>query len=405
MSYLHFLRENARWLAAGFLMTFFSIYGQTTFISLSAGDIRREYGLSHGGFGTIYMIATLASALTLTRAGQVVDRYSVRRVAMVVIPMLAIGAIAMGFCHHVALLLPVIYLLRLFGQGMMVHTAYTGTARWFSAQRGRALSVIILGHNAGDALMPILFVSVAGAIGWRNGWLLAAASLLFFALPLVSSLAAVNRTPRASDPTPRVSDARDWKRSEVIRDPYFYLLMLAVMAPSFIVTVIFFHQVYLVESRGWSMEAFAASFAVSAAVNSCFTLLVGQLIDRFSGVSLLPFVLLPLGAACLVLGSIDAQWSAFAFMALLGVSNGLSTTLFGAVWPEIYGLKNLGSIRALVVSASVLASAVGPGLTGYLIDLGVSYPGQILAMGLYCVGVSFLMVPVSRFLGKRRLQA
>lgn len=405
MSYLHFLRENARWLAAGFLMTFFSIYGQTTFISLSAGDIRREYGLSHGGFGTIYMIATLASALTLTRAGQVVDRYSVRRVAMVVIPMLAIGAIAMGFCHHVALLLPVIYLLRLFGQGMMVHTAYTGTARWFSAQRGRALSVIILGHNAGDALMPILFVSVAGAIGWRNGWLLAAASLLFFALPLVSSLAALNRTPRASDPTPRVSDARDWKRSEVIRDPYFYLLMLAVMAPSFIVTVIFFHQVYLVESRGWSMEAFAASFAVSAAVNSCFTLLVGQLIDRFSGVSLLPFVLLPLGAACLVLGSIDAQWSAFAFMALLGVSNGLSTTLFGAVWPEIYGLKNLGSIRALVVSASVLASAVGPGLTGYLIDLGVSYPGQILAMGLYCVGVSFLMVPVSRFLGKRRLQA
>lgn len=405
MSYLHFLRENARWLAAGFLMTFFSIYGQTTFISLSAGDIRREYGLSHGGFGTIYMIATLASALTLTRAGQVVDRYSVRRVAMVVIPMLAIGAIAMGFSHHVALLLPVIYLLRLFGQGMMVHTAYTGTARWFSAQRGRALSVIILGHNAGDALMPILFVSVAGAIGWRNGWLLAAASLLFFALPLVSSLAAVNRTPRASDPTPRVSDARDWKRSEVIRDPYFYLLMLAVMAPSFIVTVIFFHQVYLVESRGWSMEAFAASFAVSAAVNSCFTLLVGQLIDRFSGVSLLPFVLLPLGAACLVLGSIDAQWSAFAFMALLGVSNGLSTTLFGAVWPEIYGLKNLGSIRALVVSASVLASAVGPGLTGYLIDLGVSYPGQILAMGLYCVGVSLLMVPVSRFLGKRRLQA
>ncbi|MEZ5805327.1 MAG: MFS transporter [Rhizobiaceae bacterium] len=405
MSYLHFLRENARWLAAGFLMTFFSIYGQTTFISLSAGDIRREYELSHGGFGTIYMIATLASALTLTRAGQVVDRYSVRRVAMVVIPMLAIGAIAMGFSHHVALLLPVIYLLRLFGQGMMVHTAYTGTARWFSAQRGRALSVIILGHNAGDALMPILFVSVAGAIGWRNGWLLAAASLLFFALPLVSSLAALNRTPRASDPTPRVSDARDWKRSEVIRDPYFYLLMLAVMAPSFIVTVIFFHQVYLVESRGWSMEAFAASFAVSAAVNSCFTLLVGQLIDRFSGVSLLPFVLLPLGAACLVLGSIDAQWSAFAFMALLGVSNGLSTTLFGAVWPEIYGLKNLGSIRALVVSASVLASAVGPGLTGYLIDLGVSYPGQILAMGLYCVGVSFLMVPVSRFLGKRRLQA
>lgn len=403
MFYLHFLRENARWLAAGFLMTFFSIYGQTTFISLSAGDIRHEYGLSHGGFGTLYMIATLASAITLTKVGQMVDRYSVRKVAIVVIPMLAAGTIAMALSHHLAALLVTIYLLRLFGQGMMVHTAYTGTARWFSAQRGRALSVIILGHNAGDAVMPLLFVTIAGAVGWRNGWLLAAATLLLLALPLVSRLSSVNRTPRSSDPTQRVSDARDWTRREVVRDPYFYLLMLAVMAPSFIVTVVFFHQVYLVESRGWSMEAFAASFAVGAAVNSGFTLLSGQLIDRFSGVSLLPIVLLPLGAACLVLGTVELQWSAFAFMALLGVSNGLSTTLFGAVWPEIYGLKNLGSIRALIVSASVLASAIGPGLTGYLIDRGVNYPGQIVTMGLYCIGVSLLMVPVSRFLSRRRL--
>lgn len=403
MFYLHFLRENARWLAAGFLMTFFSIYGQTTFISLSAGDIRQEYGLSHGGFGTLYMIATLASAITLTKVGQMVDRYSVRKVATVVIPMLAAGTIAMALSHHLAVLLVTVYLLRLFGQGMMVHTAYTGTARWFSAQRGRALSVIILGHNAGDAVMPLLFVTIAGAVGWRNGWLLAAATLLLLALPLVSRLSSVNRTLRSSDPVQRVSDARNWTRREVVRDPYFYLLMLAVMAPSFIVTVVFFHQVYLVESRGWSMEAFAASFAVGAAVNSGFTLLSGQLIDRFSGVSLLPIVLLPLGAACLVLGIVDLQWSAFAFMALLGVSNGLSTTLFGAVWPEIYGLKNLGSIRALIVSASVLASAIGPGLTGYLIDRGVNYPGQIVTMGLYCVGVSLLMVPVSRFLSRRRL--
>ena len=224
-------------------------------------------------------------------------------------------------------------------------------------------------------------------------------------IALVYRLAAVNRAPRASDPVPRVSDARDWTRGEVARDPYFYLLMLAVMAPSFIVTVIFFHQVYLVESRNWSMEAFAASFAVSAAVNTGFTLLSGQLIDCFSGVSLLPFVLLPLGAACLVLGFVEAQWSAFAFMALIGVSNGLSTTLFGAVWPEIYGLKNLGSIRALVVSFSVLASALGPGLTGYLIDLEISYPAQIVAMGCYCAAVSGLMIPVSRRLAKRRLEA
>ncbi|MCO5071264.1 MAG: MFS transporter [Rhizobiaceae bacterium] len=404
MSYFQFLRENARWLSAGLLMTFFSIYGQTTFISLSAGDIRSEYGLSHGEFGSLYMAATLASALTLPRLGQIVDRYSVAKVAMLVIPMLAIATVVMAVSHHVVVLLIALYLLRLFGQGMMVHTAYTGAARWFSAQRGRALSVVILGHNAGDAVMPIVFVTLAGLVGWRNGWLLATATLLCMALPLTTWLAAVNRTPRKSDPTPRHIDARDWTRAEVIRDPYFYFLLLAVMAPSFIVTVIFFNQVYLVQLRGWSMEAFAASFAVSAFVNSGFTLLSGQLIDRFSGVSLLPIVLLPLGAACVLLGMVEGQWGAFAFMAMIGVSNGLSTTLFGAVWPEVYGLKNLGSIRALIVSFSVLGSALGPGLTGYLIDQNVSYPGQIVAMGVYCVAISLLMLHVSRVLA-RRVQA
>jgi sugar phosphate permease len=395
MQYLAFLRDNARWLAGGFLLTFFSTVGQTSFISLSAGSIRGEYSLSHGEFGTAYMIATLASALTLPRLGQVVDRHSVRKVTLFVVPMLAVAALLMAVASHYLLLLFTIYLLRLFGQGMMVHTAYTAIARWFSAQRGRALASAILGHNAGDALFPICFVTIAGGIGWRNGWLVAAGALALVAMPAIAALVAMPRAPRSTDPPPRIVDARDWTRGEVVRDPVFYLAMLGVMAPGFIVTTIFFHQVYLVELRGWSMEAFAASFILSAVVNTAFTLLSGQLIDRFSGVALLPFVLLPLGVACLVLGGMEAQWAAFAFMALLGLSNGLSTTLFGAVWPEIYGLRHLGTIRALVVSASVLASAAGPGLTGFLIDEGVSYPAQILAMGAYCFGISLVLAYVS----------
>lgn len=400
MPFISFVRDNARWLAGGFLLTFFSTFGQTSFISLSAGHIREEYGLSHGQFGSIYMAATLASALTLPRLGQLVDRYSARRIALCVVPMLAVAALAMGLSHHFILLFVAIYLLRLFGQGMMVHAAYTATARWFSAQRGRALSTIILGHNAGDAVMPILFVAITAAIGWRQSWFLAAA-LLLVALPSIAMLVGVDRTPRATDPAPRIVDARDWTRAEVIRDPFFYLILLGVMVPAFIITTVFFHQVYLVELRGWSLGVFASSFAVAAIVNTVFTLISGYLIDRFSGVALLPFVLLPLGLACMVLGGFDQQWSAFAFMALLGVSGGLTTTLFGAVWPEVYGLKHLGSIRALIVSASVFASAIGPGLTGYLIDAGVDYQLQILAMGAYCFAVSALLVYVARTVRKR----
>ncbi|MEO9337851.1 MFS transporter [Mesorhizobium sp. SB112] len=395
-AFFSFIRENARWLGGGMLLTFFSTVGQTSFISLSAGHIREEYGLTHGGFGSLYMAATLLSALTLPRLGQIVDRHSVGRVTLFIVPMLAFAACLMAFSQNLFFLFVAIYLLRLFGQGMMTHNAYTAIARWFAAQRGRALSVVVLGHNAGDALFPICFVTLAGIIGWRNGWLVAAAALVLVALPLTFLLVSVNRERRNTDPSPRIVDARDWTRAEVLRDPIFYLAMLGVMAPGFIVTTIFFNQVYLVEIRGWSLELFAASFIVSALVNTAFTLVSGQLIDRFSGVSLLPIVLLPLGLACFVLGGFEAQWSVFAFMALLGISNGLSTTLFGAVWPEIYGLGHLGSIRALVVSAMVFASAAGPGLTGFLIDAGVSYPAQIIVMGFYCLAISVLMIHVSR---------
>ena len=395
MNPLPFLRDNARWLSGGFLLTFFSTTGQTAFVSLSAGHVREEYALSNGGWGLIYMIGTLASALTLPHLGPLVDRLPVRRLVIFVAVMLAAAAAAMALSRHVVLLVVAVYLLRLFGQGMMTHTAYTATARWFSAQRGRALSIVILGHNAGDAVFTNLFVIVALAIGWRNAWLVAAAALLL-ALPLLASLVAVDRTPRASDPVPRVVEARDWTRAEVLRDPVFYLAMLGVMAPPFIVTVTLFHQVYLVELRGWSLEVFASAFIVLAMVNSVFTIVSGQLIDRFSGVALLPFALLPLGLACLVLGFVAAPWAPFAFMALTGMSNGLSTTLFGAIWPEFYGLRHLGAIRSLVVSAGVLASAAGPGLTGYLIDIGVDYPAQIVTMGVYCLLISFVMLYVSR---------
>jgi MFS family permease len=405
MPFLTFLRDNARWLAGGFLMTFFSSVGQTFFISLSAGDIRREYALSHGDFGLIYMAATRGSALTLPKLGQIVDRHPARRVAMIVLPMLAAAAVLMALSHHVVVLALTIYLLRLFGQGMMTHTAMTAIGRWFSAERGRAVSVTTLGHNAGEAVLPLVFVFVAGLVGWRNSWLVAAAILVVVALPAITGLIAMERAPRSTDPVSRKPAVRDWTRAEVLRDPLFYLLLMGVMAPGFIGTTIFFHQVHLVEMRGWSLEVFATSFTFMAAFTIACALIAGQLIDRFSAVALLPSFLVPLGLSCLALAWLDGQWAAFLFMGLLGISYGFSLTLFGALWPEIYGLKHLGSIRAVIVAILVFATAMGPGLTGYLIDRDVSIFAQVAVMGMYCFVMAGLMSVVARRISRRSLPA
>lgn len=97
MAALRFLSKNMRWLAGGFLLMFCSSFGQTFFISLSAGEIRTEYGLSHGQFGLLYMIATLGSALTLPWMGKIVDHFTPAQVTLFTIPMLALGALGMAF--------------------------------------------------------------------------------------------------------------------------------------------------------------------------------------------------------------------------------------------------------------------------------------------------------------------
>jgi MFS family permease len=396
MQILTFLRDNARWVAGGFLLTFFSSFGQTYFISLSAGDIRAEYGLSHGGFGTIYMLATLASAATLPQIGKIVDRISVASTVLLAAPVLAIACILMAWSRSLALLVLAIYLLRLFGQGMFTHIAMTAMGRWFAAQRGRAISLTAIGVNLGEAVFPISFVGVAALIGWRGSWLLAAGVLLVVALPVIYGLLKVERTPQSVVLDPDRPAVRDWTRAEVVRDPLFWASLSGVLAPPFIGTTIFFHQVYLSQLRGWEPSVFAASFAIMSSMTILFALIAGQLVDRFSAIRLLPSFLVPLSLSCFVLASTDAPWGAYAFMALMGISYGFSSTLFGALWPELYGSKHLGGIRSLIVAFMVFATAMGPGLTGALIDAGISYPGQIAAMGVYSVAVIVIMTLVSR---------
>ena len=396
MAFTSFLRENMRWLGGGFALTYFASFGQTFYISLSAGDIRTEYHLSHGEWGGIYMLATLASALTLPWLGQLVDRFSISRIAFAVIVMLALACTLMALSHHLALLVVAIYFLRLFGQGMMTHIAMTAMGKWYAASRGRAVSIASIGANAGEASFPLIFVVLSAVIGWRQTWIAGALVLVIVALPVILALMHKERSPRNTDPVSTRPAVRDWTRSEVLRDPLFWIMLAGVLAPPFIGTTIFFHQVHLVEIRGWSLAMFASSFSLmSVMVISC-ALLAGFLIDRYSAVRILPVYLLPLAAACFVLGGFSAPWSAFAFMTLLGISYGFSTTLFGALWPEVYGTAHLGAIRATIIAVMVFATAMGPGLTGWLIDLGIWYPHQILAMGTYCIMSAFVMFLASR---------
>lgn len=397
---LAFLKRNFRWIGGGFLLTFCSSFGQTFFISASAGEWRAAFSLSHGEFGGIYMAATLASAASLPFVGKIVDIAPERRVVLMTMPVLAAACLLAAYAPSVMVLTIAIFLLRLFGQGMMTHIALTATGRWYAAERGRAISLVVLGHQGGEFILPILFSIVALRFGFQAGWIAGAAALLAVGLPLSYLAYRHPRAPRGEAPT-GAGATRDWTRAEVLRDPYFWPLMTGVLAPPFIGTVIFFHQDYLTELRGWAPTAFAISLSVMAATTTGMALFAGWLIDRIGSLRILPFFLLPLAGACLVAGLTSAPSGLVAFMVLLGVSYGFSSTLFGALWPEIYGTRHLGSIRSVIVSAMVFATAAGPGATGALIDLGVDLPTQLLGLAAYCIAITAVMALVAARLRAR----
>ena len=190
MHFFSFLRENARWVGGAFVMNYFTAFGQTYFISLSAGEIRAEYNLSHGDFGLLYMGATLLSALTLARFGRIVDYKSVVYLVLIVMPLLALATVIMALSHWIVLLFLSLYMLRLFGQGMMSHIAVTAMGRWFNARRGRAVSLSSLGFQVGEASFP-------GVLQAKR---------LFFLFVLASRIHSQTNTPRRDygpEPPPR----------------------------------------------------------------------------------------------------------------------------------------------------------------------------------------------------------
>ncbi|WP_084397336.1 MFS transporter [Henriciella aquimarina] len=401
---LSFLRTNIRWIAGGFLLTFFSSFGQTFFIGVSGGELREKFSLTDGEFGLTYMIATLASALTLPWLGRTLDHMAGRRVVQFVIPSLAAACLLIAFAPNVIIVVLALYMLRLFGQGMMTHTALTETGRWFSANRGRATSLVVPGVQAGTALLPLVFTLLAAALGWQTAWGLAALTLIVFALPAISFLWAVERSPQADQaPGQAGYTARNWTVREVLKDPVFYLLIVCVLAPPFIGTTIFFHQDYLVELRGYADYAFASAFPLMGGTTVIFALVCGHLIDRFGAARLLPFFLLPLATASAVTALLTPLWGIYAFMVLMGISNGFTQTLVGALWPEVYGTKHLGSIRSVVVAFMVMSTSLGPGLSGALIDLGIELPVQLLWMAGWCLVACLALGLIAPVLVRRKL--
>ena len=391
MSYLHFLRSNWLFLLAGFLLTFTSSYGQTYFISIFAGEIKADFGLSDGQWGGIYTIGTTMSAVVMIWAGVLTDRFRVRVLAMGVMVALAAACVAMAVNTSALLLIGVVFALRLTGQGMMSQLGSVAMVRWFEATRGKALSLSSMGFAAGQAVLPVVFVALFAVADWRNLWLLAA-GIVIMTLPLIQALLRQERTPQSMAEQAQVAgmEGRHWKRGEMLRSGLFFLMVPMVIGPAAWGTALFFQQVHLTEVKGWDLVAFVALMPVYTAASVATTFLSGWAIDRFGVSRIVPLQMLPFAISFAMLAYADTIFAAGIGLMIFGVGQGLMATATSTFWAEYFGSRHIGSIKSVIAAVMVFGSAIGPGITGWLIDLGVDFPQQMLPIAVYYVIAALL---------------
>ena len=395
VGYLRFIRENLPFLGTGFLLSFLSSFGQTFFISIFGGEIREAYGLTNGDWGLIYMVGTGVSAAVMVFAGGLADRFRVRTLGILVVLCLAAACLFMAFNTVAALLPLVILFLRFTGQGMTTHVATVAMARWFVATRGRALAVAAFGFFVGEATLPLSMAWLKTFIDWRMLWI-GCAIFAVLACALLYRLLRLERTPQmmASEDHAAGMGGRHWTRAEALRHPLFWAMVPAVMSFSGFGTAFWFHQVHFAEIKGWSHLALVSVFPLGTFTLMFSTVVYGWAIDRFGATRLLPIYLIPLVVAFVLHWYAPSLWWTALAVILMGLAGGGQATLLNACWAEFYGTRHIGSIKSAAAALMVLGSAIGPGLSGWLIDKGVGFEVQQLGYAaIFAFAALILIVP------------
>jgi len=378
----------------GFIFTFFSSFGQSFFLGLFNSSIRETLSITHGQFGSIYASATLLSSFLLIWVGKKIDDINIFKFAFYVTLLLSFSCFFFSKISSIVFLFIAVFLMRFSGQGLMSHTATTTITRYFTISRGKALSAGWFGLSTAEFILPVLIVYLLTITAWQNIWISISILTLIF-LPLASFFLIkkldFDTREQVETGDAEIKEIKQWKRIDVIKDYRFYIVCLNMLAMPWIATGVFVYQSFITEAKEWGSFIIAQSFMVYSILSVVTLLGSGFLIDKFTSRKLLIFMNIPLLISTIILFYFDSPITSFVFLGLIGISNGLANVLGSSTWAEIYGVKFIGSIKALTTALMVFSTAFGTALFGLLIDRGFSIE-QIAMVSFIYIFISLILL-------------
>ncbi len=381
----HFHRRAAAFGLAAALM---SSFGQSFFIGMFGTPAQAALGLHSVQWGALYGLATGASGLLMFWLGAIADRVAPRTAISIALSILACGTALLATAQAPWMLLLGFFCLRLGGQGLCAHLAIVTAAR-HALHRGRSIATAAFGFILGEALLPLVVTALLGWIDWRWVWACAGTLVLLVALPVLRHIAA----PLPLDvPHPLDAPLRDvMGRRQLLRQPAFLAALPVMLTLPFVVTSVFLHQGALSAQRGWTPAQVAMGILVFALVQASTTWASGRWIDRHGARWIFRIYLWPLAAGMVLGGFAPPELAVWGLFLGMGMASGAQSVLSGALWAELFGVRQLGMVRGVFTALMVLSTAASPPILGYALQEGTPLTVLTGAVAVYAVITPWLV--------------
>jgi len=315
-------------------------------------------------------------------AGWIVDRFGPRRLMLAGIVMAAGALVGLSWMSALWMFY-LFYLLNALGYvcgGPLPNQVLL--SRWFREGRGKAMGFAYLGIGIGGAVVPLLSYWMAGLWGWRGS------------LRALGVLVLVLAGPMAHFTREAPGDARDANADgglaplrAVFRQPAFYLLAIGSMCSIAAVGGANQHlKLFLSLDQGYRQGDAARIISLVLTCSIAGRLLMGWLADRVPKARVMLLIYLLVAAAIPLLFFAASPGAMYLFAVMFGIGLGGEYLIIPLMAAELFGVRVLGRVMGVVVTADGVAESVSPMFVGYLRDTTGSYEAGFSVL----VGVALL---------------
>lgn len=382
------------------LTAFFSGPGQTYFISGFIDSYIKDFNISRMVISQYYSMATLSAGLLLFIVGRYIDKYGQKRITIIIASLLAITCIFTGLMSNAFMLIISFFFLRLLGQGSMTMLPNITVPKWFSKNRGFALSMISVGSVLGSTVIPPLNDYIVRTYSWNSAWFLWASLLIIILVPLVflflinepSDIGLEIDNQRKDKKTKKLSS---WGLNQAIKTRTFWYIAISSAIPAFINTGLFFHLYSIIKMKGLNSTHAALVLSLYGGLSFLFSMIAGYVLDRVKIKSVLVIAFIFQFLNIILLLNISNVYMAIIFGINLGVIGGFQRVSRKLIWPNYYGEENLGSISGFSMTSLVIASSISPIIIGTAYEFFGNYDKILLLISIIPL-IGAIMIKLSK---------